>query len=146
MEEVKSKLRQLISSTQKHLEKSSDEELHFKPSRDKWSKKEILGHLVDSGINNLQRFTEIQFAPKPYYIRNYNQDELVKANHYQESELKEVLSFWMGINHRILKVIDFLSEDALRYEVIIEEEKSDLRFLIEDYVAHMEHHINQILR
>jgi ribosome biogenesis SPOUT family RNA methylase Rps3 len=31
----------------------------------KWSKKQILGHLVDSGINNLQRFTEIQFEEKP---------------------------------------------------------------------------------
>ncbi len=56
----------------------------------KWSKKEILGHLIDSGINNLQRFTEIQFLEKPYKIRPYNQDELVKANNYQNKNSQEL--------------------------------------------------------
>ena len=73
----------------------------LKISNDKWSKKEILGHLIDSGINNLQRFTEIQFENKPYKIRKYNQDELVKANEYQNSETEEIADFWLSINNRI---------------------------------------------
>jgi|TARA_R110000737_G_scaffold264685_1_gene272514 hypothetical protein len=60
----------------------------------KWSKKEILGHLIDSGINNLQRFTEIQFSDRPYVIRKYNQNELVIVNDYQNAEIKEILDFW----------------------------------------------------
>ena len=55
--------------------------LHKRAS-EKWSQKEMLGHLIDSGINNLQRFTEVQFETKSYRIRDYNQNELPKANNY----------------------------------------------------------------
>ena len=65
-----------------YIQNCPTEELAQRPAPSKWSKKEILGHLVDSGVNNLQRFTEIQFHPKPYVLRNYNQDELVKINDY----------------------------------------------------------------
>ena len=50
-----------------------------------------MGHLVDSGINNLQRFVEIQYAAKPYPIRKYEQDALVEANLYQNSDINEIL-------------------------------------------------------
>lgn len=48
----------------------------------KWSKKEILGHLTDSAIHNLVRFTEINYLEKPYYHRPYNQIDLVNLNQY----------------------------------------------------------------
>lgn len=50
------------------FEKFSKEELLSKPAPGKWSKLEILGHLIDSAINNLKRFTEIQFLPQPYKV------------------------------------------------------------------------------
>ena len=39
-------------------------DFEVKIDTNKWSKKEILGHLIDSAINNLQRFTEIQYSEK----------------------------------------------------------------------------------
>src|SRR5215510_4964344 len=62
----------------------SDQQLLQKPAPGKWSKKEILGHLIDSAINNLQRFIEVQFLPQPYHIVSYKQNELVAVNHYQD--------------------------------------------------------------
>ncbi|PKV50663.1 DinB family protein [Aquimarina sp. MAR_2010_214] len=129
------------------MKNSSENELRFKPLPDKWSKKEILGHLIDSGINNLQRFTEIQFENKPYKIRKYNQNELVNANHYNEANSDEILGFWLAINERIKKIIELQDEYTLAYQIeISEREKSDLKFLIEDYVNHMEHHLDQIVK
>ena len=86
MNETISKLKTLIEETASFLENCPREEMDFKPTPAKWSKKEILGHLVDSGINNLQRFTEIQYQPKPYPIRGYDQDDLVRVNDYQNAE------------------------------------------------------------
>lgn len=41
------------------LKQFSDEELLSRPAENKWSKKEILGHLIDSVVNNLKRFTDM---------------------------------------------------------------------------------------
>ena len=122
-------------------------EISKKIAVDKWSKKETLGHLIDSGINNLQRFTEIQFESKPYKIRKYNQNELVKVNDYQNAEIKELLNFWISINNRILNLIKLQTEKTLNYKIELDENNiSDLRFLMTDYVNHIEHHLNQIIK
>ena len=146
MKETTHKLEQLLKSGAEYISNTSESDLSYKINPKKWSKKEILGHLIDSGINNLQRFTEIQFENKPYKIRKYNQDELVKANDYQNAETKEILEFWKSINNRILYVIKQQTEETLAFKIELEKEDfSDLRFLMNDYVDHMEHHLNQIM-
>ena len=135
----------LLCDGLEYLSYSSEPEISTKPSNDKWSKKEILGHLVDSGINNLQRFTEIQFSSKPYKVRDYKQDELVRANNYQRAQLQEIIDFWTTINKRILILLKQQTDLTLGYSIELSSGKIvDLRFLIQDYVAHLEHHLAQI--
>ena len=145
--ETQDKLSKLIKTGFEAIPKYSESEMVYKVSTKKWSKKEILGHLIDSGINNLQRFTEIQFTTAiPYKIRNYSQNELVKANDYQNAETKEIAEFWKAINNRILYLFSIQNEKLLNTEIIFENgDTSDLKFLMEDYVNHLEHHLNQIL-
>lgn len=145
MTETIHRLEHLLESGSEYISNSAESELNKKSSPEKWSKKEILGHLIDSGINNLQRFTEIQFENKPYRIRKYNQNELVTANNYKNAETKEVLAFWLSVNNRILNVIKQQTEKTLNYKIDLNNGTlTDLRFLITDYVDHMEHHLNQI--
>lgn len=147
MTEMINKLEQLLKDGTEYISKFSEAELTFKPTPEKWSKKEILGHLIDSGINNLQRFTEIQFENKPYKMRKYNQNELVKANQYQKANTEEILEFWISINNRIFNIINQLTEKKLNYTIELENNTIlDLRFLINDYIDHMEHHLHQIIR
>ena len=73
------------------FEKFTKEELLYKRVPGKWSKQEILGHLIDSAINNLKRFTEIQFLPQPYKVVSYQQNELVEVNQYQNLALAHLL-------------------------------------------------------
>jgi hypothetical protein len=147
MTETTNKLEQLLERGMEYLTQSSESEMNQKISVEKWSKKEILGHLIDSGINNLQRFTEIQFENEPYRIRKYNQDELVKANDYQNSETKEIVGFWNSINNRILNLIKKQTEKTLNYKIELEKDNtSDLRFLMKDYVEHLEYHLKQIMK
>lgn len=147
MTETVNKLEKLLKLGLENVSKFSESELIQKPSPEKWSKKEIFGHLIDSGINNLIRFTEIQFANRPYKIKKYNQDELVKANDYQNSDTKEIINFWLSINNRIKSLIKQQTEKTLNYEIELDNGKIlDLRFLIKDYVDHLEHHLNQIIK
>ena len=147
MIETTNKLEQLLKSGLEYLSQSSDMEMNRKTSPEKWSKKEILGHLIDSGINNLQRFTEIQFEDKPYIIRKYNQNELVKVNNYQNAKTNEIVEFWLSINNRIKNLIELQTEKTLNYKIELEKDNiSDLKFLMKDYVDHLEHHLNQIMK
>jgi hypothetical protein len=147
MTETINRLEQLLKSGLDCISQSSESELAQKPLPGKWSKKEILGHLVDSGINNLQRFTETQFSDKPYKIRQYNQDELVKVNHYQEADINEIVDFWLAVNRRIVNLMKIQTETTLSYAIETSEGRfADLRFLMIDYVDHLEHHLNQIMK
>jgi len=145
MTDTINRLEKLMNAGIKFFAQSSELDLAIKPSPEKWSKKEIIGHLVDSGINNLQRFTEIQFKNKPYKIRNYNQDEIVKANDYQNSDINELVEFWISINKRIKNLMKAQTDKTLKYKIELNDgDFSDLRYLIVSYVDHLEHHLNQI--
>ena len=111
----------------------------------KWSKKEILGHLIDSAINNLQRFTEIQYAEKPYKTRPYNQDALVKYNDYQNKNNQNLFDLWLHLNRHILEIIKNQTDKTLAYQLILPNGKlNNLQFLIEDYIEHLFYHVSQI--
>lgn len=111
----------------------------------KWSKKEILGHLTDSAIHNLVRFTEINYLEKPYHHRPYNQIDLVNLNQYRTMDIEELTQLWFVINKQIIRIMKSVDNEALDYKIILSDESViDLKFLMTDYVAHLEHHINQI--
>lgn len=111
----------------------------------KWSKKEILGHLVDSAIHNLVRFTEINYLEKPYHHRPYNQNDLVSLNQYQTIDTNELVQLWLSLNKQIIRIFKSIDHKALDYQIILNDQSViDLKFLMTDYVEHLEHHINQI--
>jgi hypothetical protein len=112
---------------------------------DKWSKKEILGHLVDSAIHNLVRFTEINYLEKPYRHRPYSQNDLVNLNQYQTMDSNELIQLWLSINKQIVRIFKNTDEKALDYTIIMNDQSViDLKFLMTDYVEHLEYHILQI--
>lgn len=120
-------------------------EFEVKVSETKWSKKEILGHLIDSALYNLQRFTEIQYAEKPYVVRSYNQNEQVKVNHYQERESSELIALWSGLNRQIAFIMQHQTEESLALPLLLPDGTlSDLRFLMTDYIHHLQHHLIEI--
>ena len=147
MNEAVNKLEQLLETGLEYISKCSESEFTKKKNLKKWSKKEILGHLIDSGINNLERFTEIQFVDKPYKLRQYNQNESVIVNDYQNAETSEIIGFWISINNRIKSIMKLQTEKTLNYKIELDENNlSDLKFLMNDYVKHLEHHLNQIIK
>ena len=137
----------LINRMPEVMNDFTEEELMRRPLPGKWSKKEILGHLIDSAINNLKRFTEIQFLPQPYQVISYRQNELVTINHYQELPLAHLLDFWKTINQQIIYVVQKIPADKLDYPVDPQYDNGEMRslgWIICDYVAHLEHHLRQI--
>ncbi|MES2557989.1 MAG: DinB family protein [Bacteroidota bacterium] len=145
MKELRLRLDHLLNETSRFIKLASDEEMEYKSSSLKWSKREILGHLIDSAVNNLQRFTEIQFQPKPFKIKTYDQEGLVKANNYQHADTESLLRLWLALNERIGDLMETQTATTLAYAIELSNgTKADLRFLMTDYVDHLEHHVRQI--
>lgn len=148
--DVAAAMRQLeihIAAFPGHMKELSSQDLLRRPAPDKWSKQEILGHLIDSAINNLKRFTEIQFLPQPYSVISYRQNELVTVNDYQNLPLGHLLDLWQALNRQIVLVVKKITPEKLNYPVDPQYENKDLKtlgWIICDYVAHMEHHFRQI--
>ena len=129
------------------IKQTASEELLKRLAQGKWSKKEILGHLIDSAVNNLKRFTEIQFLPQPYTVISYKQNELVIINDYQNLPLQHLLNLWQSLNRQIVFVVKAIPADKLNYPVDQQYENKEMKtlgWIICDYVAHMEHHFRQI--
>lgn len=146
MEHTIQRLTDLLDQGERYLRSANPDDLAHRPSPGKWSKKEILGHLLDSAVNNLKRFTEIQFHDRPYRIVPYAQKELVEANQYQQADIKELSSFWLAINRRLIEMMKHQTETTLAHAIELPDGAlSDLRFLMVDYVDHLEHHVQQIV-
>lgn len=117
-----------------------------KISASKWSKKEILGHLIDSALHNWKRIAEISYSEKPYKLIDYNQEELVKSNAYQHKNKQELIDLWLQINKQILFLLDNQEAKILTFETILPNgDLKNLQFLISDYVLHLTHHLHQII-
>lgn len=144
MEDAILKFEELLNENVNYFPTISSEILEAKISG-KWSKKEILGHLTDSAIHNLVRFTEINYVEKPYQHRPYNQIDLVNLNQYQTMDIDELTQLWFVINKQIIRIMKSVDKEALDYKIALSDGSIiDLKFLMTDYVTHLEHHINQI--
>ena len=129
------------------MKQFSSEELLTRSAPGKWSTQEILGHLIDSAVNNLKRFTEIQFLSQPYTVISYMQNELVIVNDYQNLPLQHLLDLWQVLNRQIVLVVRNIPVEKLEYPVDPQYENKELKtlgWIICDYVAHMKHHFKQI--
>ena len=73
MSEIAEQLRRIVTETAPRLTSLPESEARKKPGAEKWSRQEILGHLVDSASNNHQRFVRARFAARlefPGYTQN----------------------------------------------------------------------------
>lgn len=108
-----------------------------------WTRKQILGHLIDSAGVNLQRFLHGQLQSGISF--RYPQDEFVELNAYAERPFSELLTLWIALNRQLLHVVQRIPADQLD-NLCGQGDGEDwtLRFRIVDYVGHMQHHLGQI--
>jgi hypothetical protein len=145
MKIISKQIRELIGVAQPALLKISPEMACQKASPEAWSAQEILGHLIDSAANNHQRFVRgAQNAAGDF--PTYNQNRWVQLQHYHEMNWMDLVDFFSQYNFHLCRVIDFLPQDVLDNPCNIGKENPvPLRFIIEDYLRHLEHHIEKIL-
>ncbi len=117
----------------------------FKPSPEKWSRKEIIGHLIDSAQINLQRFVRCTYEEN--FKLTYEQVEWVQAQHYQQAPINELLLLWGFLNRQIIRVLENYPAERLLAKCDNSKTGINLHtveWLAQDYVDHLNHHIRQV--
>ena len=137
-------LRALIDEVPSKLSKPPLSQVELKPSPVKWSPKEELGHLLDSAANNHQRIVRTQLEDEPK-MPGYDGDAWVELHKYQRRNWQEMIDLWRNLNRQLLAAAEAISDAAwLRTCTIADSQPLTLKFVFEDYIAHMVHHLKHI--
>ncbi len=146
MEKTITELQEIVSAFSIKIKAINTDTFNAKPNANKWSKKEVLGHLIDSGQNNLRRFVVGQYENEPNIV--YDQDFWVSANDYQHMNDTDVIELWRLLNERIASILRTMPTEHYDRKCNtgkVMPSNHSLRWLASDYVKHLKHHLNQII-
>ncbi len=132
----------LVDKVMADLKWITKEDLEYKASPKKWSKKEIIGHLIDSGQNNIQRFIRAQYEETPTI--QYDQDQWVFHNTYQTFPTENLMELFKQTQLQIVHMWRHFSEDQAMKTCYFGKEKCTLRYILSDYLDHFKHHVKQL--
>jgi hypothetical protein len=142
--ETLDRLAAVVAAASERLAAFSHSDAAVRPAPGAWSKKEELGHLIDSAINNYARLIRVQRENAPA-LPGYEQDAWVERQGYQDRDWREVIALWSALNlHMLAAARRVPAADITRTCTISGGNSITLGFLIEDYVDHMVHHLQHI--
>jgi len=134
--------RNIVCSFNNRLAEVAENITDTRLSEDKWSLKEIIGHLIDSASNNHQRFVRLQSGDLIHFP-GYDAEPWVNVQKYNSMDWKDITTLWYSYNCMLLNVIDNIDEKAAYNVWKTGETELSLDFLVNDYFRHMKWHIEQ---
>ena len=138
-------LAEILSDIPPRLAAISEPAASRREGEGRWSRKEILGHLIDSASNNHQRFIRAQLASH-VDLPGYQQESWVRLQGYQDAPWSELVDLWLRYNRHLARVIAQVPAEARQHTISLDGRAPvTLGFVIDDYVRHLEHHLKQIL-
>jgi hypothetical protein len=143
--EVSREISQAIDAARPRLVAIEAAVASAKPSPDDWSRKEILGHLIDSAANNHQRVVRgarnaaADFPP-------YDRVAWVEVQRYQEASWPDLVELFCQVNRHLCRAIEGLPPEALANPCDIGKDAPvTLEFVVTDYLRHLKMHLGDIL-
>jgi hypothetical protein len=143
---VAAKIVQQVDAAVDRWRSLPEQSITFRPSKDAWSVKEIIGHLIDSASNNHQRFVRLQLVDRldfpDYGDENVN---WVKIQNYQAQKWEELIGLWRFFNRHLAHTICSVDPACLNHFWQVDPNTRFTLFeLMIDYLRHLELHLNQI--
>ncbi len=146
MEHTAQHLLETVQKALPLLRQISDAEARIKPDPEKWSKQEILGHLIDSASNNQHKFVRTMQAENHLDFVGYAQNYWVEAQAYNGAKWSDIIALWEQFNRHLAHVIQNVVPEKLDNTISVEGSSPfTLGFIMADYVEHLKHHLKQIL-
>jgi hypothetical protein len=143
-ENIANELTAAVEAAIPSLTALSEAQVTHRPAPDRWTIKEVVGHLIDSAANNHQRFVRAQFVNELVFPK-YEQNEWVQSQNFNSIVWSDLIEFWRRYNLHLAHVIRNIAPESLGVPCRIGDyEPVTLKYLTEDYVAHLKHHLAKI--
>src|SRR5215216_7686199 len=110
--DVANELLNVVESASESFHRIGGPEAALKHAPDDWSKQEILGHLLDSAVNNHHRFVRAQEV-KELTFPAYEQEHWVSSQGYGERPWLELIDLWRLYNRHLAHVISLVPDEKL---------------------------------
>jgi len=148
--------RRTIDRAAERLGSLGDSQAGLPTAPGKWSRKEIVGHLIDSAANNHSRFVRAQLQ-EDLVFPGYDQDAWVRVQRYRDRSWSDLVALWRAYNRHIACLMESADPaavkrprqshnlDELAWKAVERTEPTTLDYFMRDYVAHLEHHLRQAL-
>ncbi len=144
MQEISEQLLAAITAAEPKLRKIRDEESTKPILPGGWSRKQVIGHLIDSASNNHQRFVRASLQ-ESLEFPSYDQEGCVRLQAPQEAGWPLLISLWVEYNRYLAHIIARLPASKLETVCRIGKEgEMPLRSLVTGYLSHLLHHLGQI--
>ena len=138
------RLAAILESVPARLGAIPEAEAGHRPAPGHWSRKEILGHLIDSAANNHQRIVRARLTPRLDFP-GYEQESWVASQSYASEPWRDLVELWVTLNRHLLHIIRAVPEAALAHQCVIGGKPPvTLAALIDGYRQHLEHHLDQL--
>jgi hypothetical protein len=138
--------RETIAHYEPRLRAISDSSAAANPrGGDAWSRKQEMGHLIDSATNNRVRFVRAALEGK-YAGPSYDGVGWVRVGGYAEMPWTDIIDLWKALNLALAVLVGRIPEDRLPAKCHIgDDPEVTLDFIITDYVRHMRQHLDHVL-
>ena len=141
-------LRSLVSSARAGLFALSDAEVDASRGDDAWTKRQILGHLIDSTAANHQRFVRAQFEEELHFP-SYDAPAWVIVERYDLAPWTLLVEVWVSYAQLLAHILDVMPEEQLATACWVDwygdPKAISLREVAEAYFDHVMHHLAQLL-
>jgi hypothetical protein len=145
MRQIARQLHDIVAELEPRLSRITEAEVACRPAPEQWSKKEILGHLIDSAANNHQRFVRAVVHAADRFPA-YDQEAWVRIQRYNETPWSRLVAFWTAYNMHLVHVIEGIPREAESCACHIgKPEPVPLGDVVRDYLCHLRHHLKDIV-
>jgi hypothetical protein len=143
--DLTSLLRETINRELPHLLALTDEAASQNDGRPgSWTRKQELGHLIDSAAHNHMRFV-LASIDGEFRGMGYAQDKWVAAHGYGDLEWRFLVDLWYRFNTLLVHLVKRIPENEIGNRCVIGWGVVTLGYVIEDYILHMRHHLDHVL-
>jgi hypothetical protein len=138
------RIRQIVARESARLRGISSADAAAVPAPGKWCRKEVLGHMIDSAGNNLQRVVRAQQVDRLEFP-GYAQNDWVRSQGYAAEDWAFLIDLWVALNLHFAHVVERIPAEKNGTVCVIGGGTAmTLDAMVADYLRHLAHHLEQV--